>query len=647
MSKKRRLIGLWCVAVLCSQGLCAQSRPMGLEELFRLADEQSKRIQTYRTGTEAADEALKAAKAQRLPDVNVSLSASYWGNGKLWDRDFGHARVIDMPHFGNNFALEAQQVIYAGGAISSGIRQVELGKLLAELDLRKNVQEIRFLLAGHYLNLYKLDNQIRVLRKNLELTEEIIAHMHARREQGTVLKNDITRYELQKEQLRLQLSRVSDARKIANHQLVTTLHLPEEVEISPDASLLEQRILTLAEEDWQEMAKANHILLKQTEATVQMNEQKVRQERAERLPHISIIAADHLDGPITIEVPVLDNNFNYWYVGVGVKYNLSSLFKNNRKLKQARLNVQYTDNAQVKQHITPVNTRVQGFIKKICFEEYKPVHKGDTLLVIEDAEFKLRLAQAEADLANAQAGQLVTHAGIATMQNNLMVNDAGIEEARVQRAHAEREWQRYKKLLEEDAVTRQQYDQVQTVYEAANARYEQMLRMKHSTSLSKDEQMRRLGQNEAAIRLAQAAVDLARLNLSYTVIIATCDGVTGRKDIHEGQLIQPGQTVVDIVDDSDLWVIANYRETQLPNIREGAEVSFTADAVPGVVYRGVVESISDATGAAFSLIPQDNATGNFVKVEQRVPVRIRLQGNDADQVSRLRAGLNVECKVKY
>ena len=171
--------------------------------------------------------------------------------------------------------------------------------------------------------------------------------------------------------------------------------------------------------------------------------------------------------------------------------------------------------------------------------------------------------------------------------------------------------------------------------------------MKHSTSLSKDEQMRRLGQNEAAIRLAQAAVDLARLNLSYTVIIATCDGVTGRKDIHEGQLIQPGQTVVDIVDDSDLWVIANYRETQLPNIREGAEGSFTVDAVPGVVYRGVVESISDATGAAFSLIPQDNATGNFVKVEQRVPVRIRLQGNDADQVSRLRAGFNVECKVKY
>ncbi len=308
--------------------------------------------------------------------------------------------------------------------------------------------------------------------------------------------------------------------------------------------------------------------------------------------------------------------------------------------------VEYTDNAQVRQHITPINTRVQGFIKKIYFEEYKPVHRGDTLIVIEDSEFKLRLAQAEADLANALAGQQVTSAGIATMQNNLSVNDATIEEARVQRANAERELQRYKKLLEEDAVTRQQYDNVKTTYDAANARYEQVLRIKSSTSLTKDEQTYRLGQNEAAIRLAQAAVELARLNLSYTVIVATCDGVTGHKDIHEGQLVQPGQTLVDIVDNSDLWVIANYRETQLSTIREGAEASFTADAVPGVVYKGVVESISDATGAAFSLIPQDNATGNFVKVEQRIPVRIRLKGNAADDVRLLRAGFNVECKVK-
>ena len=309
--------------------------------------------------------------------------------------------------------------------------------------------------------------------------------------------------------------------------------------------------------------------------------------------------------------------------------------------------VEYTDNAQVKQHITPVNTRVQGFIRKIYFEEYKPVHRSDTLLVIEDAEFRLRLAQAEADLANALSGRRVTNAGISTIQNNLKVSDSGIEEVRIQLQNAEREYQRYRKLLDEDAVTRQQYDNVQTAYESTKARYEQLLHAKQSTSLTEQEQTQRLGQNEAGIRLAEAAVALARLNLSYTVILATCDGVTGRKDIHEGQLVQPGQTMVDIVDNNDLWVIANYRETQLPNIREGAEVTLIADAVPGVTYTGIVESISDATGAAFSLIPQDNATGNFVKVEQRVPVRISLKENDAEKLKLLRAGFNVECKVKY
>lgn len=309
--------------------------------------------------------------------------------------------------------------------------------------------------------------------------------------------------------------------------------------------------------------------------------------------------------------------------------------------------VEYTDNAQVKQHITPVNTRVQGFIQRICFDEYKPVHKGDTLVIIEDTEFRLRLAQAEADLANALAGQEATTAGIATTQNNLSVNDAGIAEVRVQLENARRELERYKRLLAEDAVTRQQYDNIATAYEATKARYEQVSRVKHSTSLTKNEQTHRLGQNEAAVRLAQAAVELARLNLSYIVITATCDGVTGRKDIHEGQLVQPGQTMVDIVDGTDLWVIANYRETQLPHIHEGDRVTLNADAVPGVTYTGTVESISDATGAAFSLIPQDNATGNFVKVEQRVPVRISLAGNDPERLKLLRAGFNVECKVKH
>lgn len=328
-----------CSAVLCSQYLCAQSRTMGIEEMFRLADENSKSIQTYRTGKEVADENLKAAKAQRLPDISASLSGSYWGNGKLWDRDFSNATKIDMPHWGNNFALEAQQVVYAGGAISSGIELAELEKQLAEMDWQKNRQDIRFLLVGHYLNLYKLHNQIEVLHKNLELTDQLIANMQARLEEGTALENDITRYELQRETLRLQLAKVEDACKIANHQLVITLHLPEGTVVQPDTTLNDSRIQTLSEANWQELAAQNNLNLQQAETGIKVNRQRVKMERSERLPKISLVAAEHLDGPITNEVPVLDNNFNYWYVGVGVKYNISSLFKNNRKLKAARLNV--------------------------------------------------------------------------------------------------------------------------------------------------------------------------------------------------------------------------------------------------------------------------------------------------------------------
>lgn len=308
-------------------------------------------------------------------------------------------------------------------------------------------------------------------------------------------------------------------------------------------------------------------------------------------------------------------------------------------------NSEITDNATIYRHITPVNTRVQGFIREIRFGDYQEVHKGDTLVVIDDSEFCLRLAQAEADLASATAGGRVTSSGVNTAQRQVNVSMAGIEEARVHLENAEREEKRYAQLLKNDAVTPQQYDAVHTAYLSAKARYEQALRQSSALTAVKTEQNHRLGQTDAAIRLAKAQVDMARLNLSYTVIVATADGVVGRKDIHVGQLVQPGQTLVSLVDKADVWVVANYRETQLPNIKIGAPVEVKVDAVPGRMFEGTVERISDATGAASSLIPQDNATGNFVKVEQRVPVRIRLKASK--DLEMLRAGLNVETSVAY
>lgn len=311
-------------------------------------------------------------------------------------------------------------------------------------------------------------------------------------------------------------------------------------------------------------------------------------------------------------------------------------------------NVEFTDNAQVKQHIVPVNSRIQGFVKEICFEEYQSFKKGDTLAIIEDSEFRFRLAQAEADYYNALSGKSAMATAINTTSSNINASDAAVAEAKVRMENAEREYIRYKNLYESDAVTKQQFDAMETNYDALKQRYEALKSQRQSTVLVKAEQGDRLAQTEAGIKLAEAALELAKLNLSYTVIVAPCDGVTGRKKIQVGQLIQPGQTITDFVDASVKWVVANYKETQTANISEGNEVEIEVDAIPGVLFKGVVESISQATGASFSLLPQDNSAGNFVKIEQRIPIKIVFtDDNSIEDMIRLRAGMNAECVVKY
>jgi membrane fusion protein (multidrug efflux system) len=307
----------------------------------------------------------------------------------------------------------------------------------------------------------------------------------------------------------------------------------------------------------------------------------------------------------------------------------------------------FTDNARTQCQIVPVISRVQGFIKEIKFDDYTQVKKGDTLIIIEDAEFKLRLAQAQADLQNMTSGKNVVHSSINTIQNNLSVSDASLAEVQALLNNAKRDYDRYKSLLAQESVTQQQYDAVATNYEALKAKYETLVRQKRSTALTSQEQEQRLGQSEAGMQAAQAAIDLAELNLSYTVITAPCDGYTSKKELQVGQLIQPGQSLLSIVDESDMWIIANYKETQTARMNIGDEVAISVDAIPDTKFKGKIVAMSKATGAQYSIIQQDNATGNFVKVEQRVPIKIRFSSdNDADQMKRLRAGLNVECKVQ-
>ena len=311
-------------------------------------------------------------------------------------------------------------------------------------------------------------------------------------------------------------------------------------------------------------------------------------------------------------------------------------------------NVEYTDNAQIRRNIIPVNSRVQGFIQKVCFDDFQFVHKGDTLVVIERSEYALKVAQAKANYLNTLMENEAMETVISTTANNLTVSDANIEELRIRLNQKGTDYQRYKQLYKEKAVTRQQYDNAKADYEATKAKYDMLVRQKKSTSLVKDEQTQRLEQNQTNVEVAKAAQKLAELNLSYTVILAPCDGVTSRKAIQEGQFIQPGQTLLSLVEYDNVWVIANYKETQTANIREGMPVSIKVDAVPGITYYGEVSTLSNATGAQYSVIPQDNSAGNFVKIEQRVPVKIVFTDkNSEENINLLRSGLNVECEVKY
>lgn len=310
--------------------------------------------------------------------------------------------------------------------------------------------------------------------------------------------------------------------------------------------------------------------------------------------------------------------------------------------------VEFTDNAQVKQQIVPVNSRVQGYIKEIRFKEYQAVKKGDTLVIIDDADMRLNLARAKADYQNALAGRDVADKAVVVASANVAVSDASITEAKVLMELAAADLARYEKLVSQDAVTRQQYDVARTDYEATKARYETLARQRSATSSAADVSRKRISQSDAGIELAKAMLDMAELNLSYTVIVAPCDGYTSRKEIQVGQLVQPGQTLLDVVDSGDVWVDANYKETQLRHIEPGSQVEIKVDAIPDVVFKGEVKAISTATGASLSLIPQDNSAGNFVKVRQRIPVRIDFsKDNNPEDMGRLRAGMNVECSVKY
>ena len=405
---------------------------MTVDELFQLVESNSKTLQEQKISVEFAQKGIEAARAQRLPDVNASLSASYNGNVVVMDRDFTDAQSFSSPHFGNSFALETQQVVYAGGAINAGIRMAELQRDMALTGQRMASNGQRFMALGQYLDLFKIQNRMQVYEQNIALTSRLIDDIRAKQEQGMALRNDVTRYELQMETLRLGIRRLQDQQAILNHQLCNTLGLADvrilldttivnslefrveslsdslECRVESLSDSLECRVESLSDSlecrveslefataipkgegtaaansklytlnsklngtaaansklytqnstlkgtaaanstlsDWQSLALTNSPAVEQSQLSTQMAEQQLRLAKSELLPKLAVVAADNLSGPFTYDIPPIDKNINYWYVGVGVRYSLSSLFKQNKKVRQAETGIRRSQEQQ-------------------------------------------------------------------------------------------------------------------------------------------------------------------------------------------------------------------------------------------------------------------------------------------------------------
>ena len=332
---------------------------MTIAQLFEKIEANSKSLRTMKTGVEAAELGIASAKSKRLPDLDAQLSLSYIGNALLTDRNMSNMQGLRSPHFGNNFAFQAQQVVYAGGAIDAGIRLAELGKRQAEVGVKLTRQQARFVALGQYLDLFKIDNQIKVYEQNIKLTEQLIADIKEKQKQGMALKNDITRYELQMESLKLGLTALRNNRSILNHQLCNTLGMSQDETITPDASIVDKAYKQEGEAHWQTASTQSSPLLDQSANAIRIAEQKEKIAKSELLPKVALVAADNFDGPITFELPPINKNLNVWYVGVGIKYSLSSLFKNNKRIKQAAVETRQAKESHMVQ-TEQLNNNVQA-----------------------------------------------------------------------------------------------------------------------------------------------------------------------------------------------------------------------------------------------------------------------------------------------
>lgn len=419
-----RLLTTIALGSLINGSLAAQQEMhLSLEDMFQLAEKNSKSLKVSQLAVREATEGIEVAQNDRLPSIEASLSLSYIGNGWMSDRNFSNGIKAPMPHFGNNFAFKATQAIYTGGAISTGIEMSQLQKQMAQTELEQNRQNIRFMLVAHYLDLFLLSNQKQIYQKNIEQTKALIEEIKSAFHEGAALASDVTRYELQLKDLELGHTNLTNRMAIANREMTTTLGLRPETTLVPDSSLLALEVNRQNEQHWQNNRQETPAL-QLAQLNTQMSRKKQDLIRAGRRPTIGLMASNNFDGPILIEVPPIDKNFNYWFVGVNVSYKFDALFKNNKQLRQAKtalLKAQEQQKFADEQVSNDINaayinleeayTRLDTKKKNVqlAHENYEVVHSrylnGLSLVTDMLDASSIQLAS-ELELANAQIGIL-------------------------------------------------------------------------------------------------------------------------------------------------------------------------------------------------------------------------------------------------
>lgn len=303
-----------------------------------------------------------------------------------------------------------------------------------------------------------------------------------------------------------------------------------------------------------------------------------------------------------------------------------------------------TDDAQVDADISPVVARVGGYVKEIRFTDNQFVHAGDTLVILDDRDYQVRLQQALAALTSVRQSVDVSQVQVGEAKASIATAQASVEQAKVAVWKANEDFTRYQNLFNDHAITQAQFDDAKAAKESAEAALRVAQSQVPTQTRRVDVNERQVGATASNLASRQADVDYAKLQLSYTVITAPASGIVSKRNIQTGQLVQAGQTLFAVVNANGIYVTANFKETQMEPLRVGQKVDITVDAFSDSTFHGSVESFSGATGAKFSLLPPDNATGNFVKVVQRVPVRIKIEV-DSSLVKLLRAGMSADVVV--